>query len=393
METETARAGLVPAARPSTEPRGHPPLEEGSKAEGRSESEAGGEARIQASPDALADCHSREPDFPGCRPITLKREDLVHYEGRLEYWSATTETAWVVSEPTSAIHEQPGSRLAALSAIIAAVRGSPIECFGTMDLLVRDEQDREHELMQADQTAYLHPRRALLPKHAMEIGVHTRPNVVLEVDHTTDARQAKLERYESWGFPEVWLDVPEADSDYTKNRPAGLKPGLTIYLLENGAYRIATESAAFPGWTAQEIHRALNEEERSVETHRVLTRVGNALGKREGTGPDDTPWLRDQREQSRAEGERRALGRGRIEGGRNLLIFLAGNRFGAAFGAASGCRRFRIHRGDSQIDYRLRNRRRTDQARTVAHRPQLTATRLRWGSCVRRYAFRRIDGA
>ena len=49
--------------------------------------------------------------------------------------------------------------------------------------------------------------------------------------------------------------------------------------------------------------------------------MGRALGAREGTGPDDTPWLRMQRRESRAEG--------RAQGERALLVRQAARRFGA----------------------------------------------------------------
>ena len=61
----------------------------------------------------------------------------------------------------------------------------------------------------------------------------------------------------------------------------------------------------------------MNEAVLSVETSRVLRRVGRTLGKRAGTGPDDTPWLRMERQESRAEGERA------------LLVRQAARRFGA----------------------------------------------------------------
>ena len=263
------------------------------------------------------------PEFPGCHTITLKREDLLDYDGRFEYWDADTETAWVVSEPTSATHEQPSQRLAGLGQIIAGVRGSPIECYGTMDLLLRNERGEKWRIMQADQSVYLHPGRVRLPVDAMEIGEHHYPDVVLEVDHTTDVRRGKLGLYEAWGFPEVWVDTPE--SGYAAKRPAGLMPGLTIYLLEGDVYRMAAESRAFPGWTAEEIHRALNEEALSPETSRVLRRVGRGLGLRGGTGPDDTPWLRMERHESRVEG----YAEGRTEGGKALLVRQAERRFGA----------------------------------------------------------------
>ena len=240
------------------------------------------------------------PEFPGCHATTITREDIETWEGRLEYWDADTETAWMVREPTGAAHEQPSQRLAGLGQLIAAVRGSPIECFGTMDLLLRNERGERWKIMQADQSVYLHPGRDRLPDPAgMVVGEHDFPDVVVEVDNTTDVRKGKLWLYEEWGFPEVWVEVPERRSP---SRPSGLLPGLTIHLLDAGSYRTATESRAFPGWTAEEIHTAMTEPELSASTSEVLTRVGRALGVRDGTGPDDMPWLRIQREEGRAQG-------------------------------------------------------------------------------------------
>ena len=90
------------------------------------------------------------------------------------------------------------------------------------------------------------------------------------------------------------------------SRPAGLRPGLTIHLLESGRFRTASSSRAFPSWTAQEIHRALNEREVSYVTMAALRRVGRTLGAAVGTGPDDDPLLREERLQSRAEGRTEA---------------------------------------------------------------------------------------
>ena len=111
-----------------------------------------------------------------------------------------------------------------------------------------------------------------------------------------------------WGFPEVWVEVPEQSSP---SRPAGLRPGVTIYLLEGGAFRSAAHSRAFAGWTAAEIHRALNEPELSQATLAALRRVGRALGAAAGTGPDDDPQMRTERRDSRAEG--------RLEGRTEML--------------------------------------------------------------------------
>ena len=282
-----------------------------------------GAGTIEAPSKSSRPSAPRAPEFPGCHPVPLAREDLLDHEGRFEYWDGDTETAWVVSEPTSATHEQPGARLAGLGQVIAGVRGAPIECYGTMDLLLRDARGEKWRIMQADQSLYLHPARARLPTDAMEIGRHDRPDVVLEVDHTTDVRRGKLGLYEAWGFPEVWVEVPEVR--YAVRRPTGVSPGLTIHRLEDGGYRAAARSRAFPGWTAAEIHTALSEEALSEETSRVLRRVGRALGAREGTRPDDTPWLRMERQESRAEGRIE----GRAEGERTLLVRLAARRFGA----------------------------------------------------------------
>ena len=247
------------------------------------------------------------PEFPGCRPTFLGRDEIATYEGRFEFWDADTETAWMVRDPTSATHEYPSHRLAALSELIASMRGSAIACFGAMDLELRDERGERRRILQADQSVYLHPGRLRLPREAgMVIGEHDFPDVVVEVDHTTDVRRGKLWLYEEWGFPEVWVEVPER---YAPSRPAGRLPGLVIHLLEGGRYRTAPESRAFPGWTAEEIHAALNEPALSAATGEVLARVGRALGAREGTGPDDMPWLHAQRREARAEAMNAAAGR------------------------------------------------------------------------------------
>ena len=138
------------------------------------------------------------------------------------------------------------------------------------------------------------------------------PDAVLEVDHTTDARRAKLGLYEAWGFPEVWVEVPEQGA---AGRPHRRRPGLTIHRRVAGAFRASAASGAFPGWTAAEIHAALNETELSEGAFAVLQRVGAALGARDGTGPDDDPMLGWHRRQRWAEG----VARGRLEMVRELL--------------------------------------------------------------------------
>ena len=238
-----------------------------------------------------ADGYSR---FPGCRPIPLLSDRLTDFDRRLEYWEARTQTAWVVAEPAGGIHEGTSRRLPHLAERIALVRGAPIASFGSVDLLLRDPDGVPERMMQADETLYLHPDRATLPAGSLVVGEHDLPDVVLEVDHTTDVRAGKLPLYEAWGFPELWVAVPPAGA--TQRKPSGV----TIHRLEGGRYRRTGASGALPGWTAVEIHAALTERAPSARTWRVLERVGRALGAREGTGPDDTPLLRAIGEQARA---------------------------------------------------------------------------------------------
>ena len=253
---------------------------------------------------------SSELAFPGCKPIHLPREELELYDGRLEFWDGATETAWVC-EPNSPYHEKPGGALPSLAERIAAVRGSPITCYGSMDLMVRDEHGAPQRILQADQSLYLHPGRARLPGAvAMEWGEHDFPDVVLEVDHTTNVYRGKLRLYEAWGFPEVWVEVPNYRA---ASRPKRRRAGLTIHVLEDGVYRESAESVAFPGLSAEELHVAFNERVRSARTCAVLERVGRVLGGREGTGPDDDPMLRSLRGQSRAEGLAEGERKGRAD--------------------------------------------------------------------------------
>ena len=199
---------------------------------------------------------SRPLEFPGCRSFRLRRDEVESYERHIEYWDAATETAWELRNVTGA-HERPGHRLAGLCAIIAGVRGAEIACFGHTSFLECDEHGELLRLLEADESVYLYPDRARMPlDSALTVGEHDLPDVILEVDNTTDVRRGKLALYESLGFPEVWVEVPEVQ---TRGRPRGLVRGLTIFRFEGGRFRAVPESGAFPGWRVLEIHAALNE--------------------------------------------------------------------------------------------------------------------------------------
>ena len=256
--------------------------------------------------------------FPGYRSFRLTRDAVDTYHGRFEFWDAATETVHVLAEPTGGTHEQPSRRLAGLCRLIASLRGGAIECRGSVDLIRNAGEPERRRILQADEVVWLYPGRARIPDGGLRLGVHDRPDVVLEVDHTTDVRRGKLGLYAAWGFPEVWVEVPDVA---TPSRPPGLAPGLTVHRLDGARYRTATASAAFPGWTAAEIHAALNETKPSSATDRVLDRVARALGDRDGTRPDDTPWLR----RARAEGAAAGFDRGRAaERAAVLRTILAG---------------------------------------------------------------------
>lgn len=257
---------------------------------------------------AVADRKRRTPasalEFVGCDPVPVTRSEIEgpEWQGRrVEYWSAATETAWVVREPASPYHE----RAARLVERICEARGSDADCFGGMDLRRREADGTLTDIMQADETVILHPGRARMPGAAhLIVGEHDLPDVVLEVDNTTDVRRGKLLAYAEWGFPEIWVEVPERASP---GRPRGRRPGLAIHLLAGNGYRQSEESHAFPTWTAAEIHQALNEGTLSEKTEAVLWRVGRALGEREGTSWKDDARLRRVAGLGHAEGRARGI--------------------------------------------------------------------------------------
>ncbi len=256
-------------------------------------------------------------EFPGCRPLRIPREEIADCDIRFEYWDADTEIA-MVCEPVSYYHERPAHRLGRLAGLIASARGAPIEAVGHTDLLVPNARGERQRIMQADQILFLRPAQAIPRGDAIEVGTDALPDVVLEVDNTTDVRRGKLGLYESWGFPEVWVEVPDEPAP---SRPASLRPGLTIHVMEHGGLRRTPVSHTFPGWTADEIHRALNEPELSEESAEILDRVGSALGAAEGTGPDDDPFLRRQLGKSHAAGH--AEGRAEAQRANALKVLKA----------------------------------------------------------------------
>ena len=236
----------------------------------------------------------RAEDFPGCESFHLPASEIDHYEGRLEFWDGVTETAWKVCEPTSIQHEAPCQELAQMAGRFAMLRGSRIACFGSADLVRLDATGRKRWLMQADQVLYLHPDRVRLQGPAIDVDADPLPDVVLEVDHTTDVRRRKLGIYKESGFPEIWVLVPWESSVRA--------PGLTIHVRHGEEYQEEAASRAFPGWRVEEIHRALTEAPLSETAWRALERTALTMGAREGTTPEDDPLMRSLIARARANG-------------------------------------------------------------------------------------------
>ena len=197
----------------------------------------------------------------------------------------------------AAQHEQPSRQLAQMAGQFAMVRGSRVACYGSADLLRVDASGRKRWLMQADEVLYLHPDRVRLRGPAIDVDRDPLPDVVLEVDHTTDMRRRKLGIYKESGFPEVWVLVP-----WDSSRRA---PGLAIHVRRGDGYREEPSSRAFPRWRSEEIHLALTEAPMSEGALRALERVALAMGAREGTKPEDDPLMRSQSARAWTDGHAR----------------------------------------------------------------------------------------
>ena len=188
---------------------------------------------------------------------------------------------------------------------VASLRGSRITSFGSADLVHLDAAGHKRWLMQADEVLYLHPDRVQLQGPAIDVDRDPLPDVVLEVDHTTDVRRRKLDIYKESGFPEIWVLVPWEASVRT--------PGLAIHVRGKDGYREEQASRVFSGWKTEEIHRALTEEPLSQGARRALERVALAMGAREGTSPEDDPFTRSVSLKARASGHAEGHAQGRMD--------------------------------------------------------------------------------
>ena len=251
-----------------------------------------------------------DADYPGCVPIPMTVEQFDNYEGGVEYWSREHGTALICRDGGPA-HEIPGGMLPGLLTRVEQERGSPIRCCGALKMVAEDPAGRSAEGMHPDQSVYLRPGTWMPSGRSTVVGRDPRPDVVLEVDNTTDVRRHKLGVYARWGYPEVWVETP---NEPAPGRPRRVVPGLTIYILDQDAYRESLESLALPTWQADEIHAALNEPTTSSSTIASLVRVGRTLGDRDGTGPMDDAQIAGYMRRSHDVGHRTGFARGREQG-------------------------------------------------------------------------------
>ena len=171
--------------------------------------------------------------------------------------------------------EPPALGLTELAGRIAAMRGAGISVFRAKVLRVLDGDGKSRRIGPAREIAYTHSTSTRVAGEAVEVAEDELPEVVLQVDLTADGRHRRLSRYEKWGFPEVWIEVPERRA-LSRIEPA---PGLAIHLLTRVGYVQSPTSKAFPSWSADEIHTALNEREgrMSAATAAALRRVGRLM--------------------------------------------------------------------------------------------------------------------
>lgn len=264
---------------------------------------------MPAAPAATSPAHHAEPKsdaVAGCRPVRVTCDEIADYDRRYEYWDAKSEFAWEVHD-ASPRHEEPRTRLVELVKDIAKIRGRPITMFGNADLQEHDEGGSRLWAVQPDETIYLN-RPPYIPRTILVNSDFPLPDVVFEVDLTTSIRDRKRDLYATSGIPELWVEVPDAPMPSKRKRP-----GLTILALQAGSYRERARSLAFPTWSAAELHAALNEPYSSKTTVAALQRVGQHMGRLVGTGPDDDPFLGEERRRSRLAGLHEGLREGLLK--------------------------------------------------------------------------------
>ena len=191
----------------------------------------------------------------------------------------------------------PKMRLGGLVERIAATRGAGIAVLRAKELLIRDPDGNTHRIGQKSEIVYT---QAAVTRAGETVVIDDGelPDVVFDADPAVALRR-KLSLYERWGFPEVWVLVPDRRGP---NWHEGA-PHVAIHLRTRLGYVRAPRSAALPSWSTEEIHTALDEPEgfMSDGTIAALRRVGRLMRADADVGPDDDPILPAEQGELRTE--------------------------------------------------------------------------------------------
>jgi len=181
---------------------------------------------------------------------------------------------------------------------IAATRGTGIAVLRANELVIRGPDGNTRRIAPNTQLVYTHDT-AKRSSETVVIDDGELPDVVLDVDDTAVALRRRLSLYEKWGFPEVWVVVPD------RLAPSGRVnvSRVAIHLRTRLGFVRAPRSAALTSWSAEEIRTALNEPQgfMSDGTIATLRRVGRLMRADADMGPDDDPIQPAERGELRAE--------------------------------------------------------------------------------------------
>ena len=185
-----------------------------------------------------------ELEFVGCDAVSVNYDQYIllrDAKRRFELWDRQAGTAWEVRDGPTGVHEWPIQALKEMMVYIGLVRGIRIPCYGNRGLALLDDDGRRLRVLHPDQSVYLTPPVRYDGHGDIPVKMSGFPDIVMEVDNTTDTRKGKLKLYEDMGVPELWIEVPRIWLDWPHaklpRRPPGVVPGLTIFLLAGGKYR------------------------------------------------------------------------------------------------------------------------------------------------------------
>jgi Uma2 family endonuclease len=152
----------------------------------------------------------------------------------------------------SAKHEEPNRAVAILIELFALERNINLRNLGSTTF-TREDLDRGFE---PDTCFYIRNAGRIKGKEEIDLAVDPPPDLVIEIDITHPSLD-KLPIYAAVGVPEVW-------------RYDGRQ--LTIFLLEDEAYRTHEESGALPGLTSHILSQFIAES-KTLERLEWLRRV------------------------------------------------------------------------------------------------------------------------